>query len=313
MGNDNNKKNVDIGNIAVASFLIAIFLYIIGFLGMNFLVRNTIFFYLWLVLLVVTNIVFVIGIIGMVVQNKKQKQENRDKLIQNMNQFQLEYDEYTDKLGVIKSDDQATLIEFDEAGSYSSIPHYLWVHNDTLNIFPLSKYYKEWYTSVTHKPDILKLKLKSIPLKSILYFEEIGELRRYTTVSGGGSSLKGALLGYAIAADVGAIIGSREPIKTEIVSEDDRRIELIYKNQANEVVNLEFTHDAYKILKKLIPTKELRRIVNLSVSGNLQNVVVEGVTQTAKEKLKQLNEIKMEGLITDEEFSEQRKKIFDSI
>lgn len=43
-------------------------------------------------------------------------------------------------------------------------------------------------------------------------FEEVGELRKYTTVSGGGISWKGALLEYAIAEDIGVIIGSREPI-----------------------------------------------------------------------------------------------------
>ena len=93
--------------------------------------------------------------------------------------------------------------------------------------------------------------------------EEIGELRKYTKVSGGGTSLKGALTGYIIAGDVGAIIGSREPIKTQVVSEDDRIVELIYKNYNGEIVNLEFTHDAYAVLKKVIPEKELRRITNL--------------------------------------------------
>jgi len=59
------------------------------------------------------------------------------------------------------------------------------------------------------------------------------------------------------------IIGSREPIKTEIVSEDDRMVELIYKNSQGEVENLEFSHEAYAVFKKLIPDKELKRIRNL--------------------------------------------------
>ena len=36
-------------------------------------------------------------------------------------------------------------------------------------------------------------------------------------------------------------------------------------------------------------------------------------TTTVKEKLKQLNELKAEELITEEEFSEQKKKLLESI
>lgn len=73
-------------------------------------------------------------------------------------------------------------------------------------------------------------------------------------------------MGYAVADEAGAIIGSREPVKTTIVSDDDRRVELLYKNDDNNVENLEFTHEAYRVLKSLIPSKELRRIVNIKQS-----------------------------------------------
>lgn len=222
--------------------------------------------------------------------------ESNDKAahIANINAFQKEYDEYVDKMGIVKSDTQVTLFETDEDSFESEIPHYLWVDERILNIFPMSKYYKEYETSSMYKPDISKLKLKSISIDSILYFEEVGELRKYTTVSGGGSSLKGALLGYAIAEDVGAIIGSREPIRTNVVSEDDRRIELIYKNKEGQIENLEFKHDAYNVFKKLIPLKELRKIVSLNtVKGVKDNVIADKQkSQTVKEKLKQLNELK---------------------
>lgn len=36
-------------------------------------------------------------------------------------------------------------------------------------------------------------------------------------------------------------------------------------------------------------------------------------SQTAKEKLKQLKELKAEGLITEEEYSEQKKKVLESL
>lgn len=307
------KKKIDAGNIAVGSFLVLILLILVCFFTLmnESLLMNKTLLDILIFLMGLAIFVMIIGIIGIGIQ----KNDDKNGLIENMNAFQNEYDEYVRKLGIIKSDIHVTLFELTEKMDVfpARIPHYLWIENNMLNLFPMSKYYKEWEISSISKPDVSKLKLKTIPTESILYFEEIGELRKYTTLSGGGTSLKGALLGYVIADDIGAIIGSREPIKTEVVSEDDRRIELIYKNSENEIVNLEFTHDAYNAFKKLIPLKELRKIVGLNTVQNIDNDINIEIQQTksAKEKLKQLNEMKEEGLITDEEFLEQRKKILD--
>lgn len=305
------KKKIDAGNIAVGSFLVLILLMIVCFftlmnesLLMNKTLLDILIFLIGLAVFVMT-----LGIIGMVIQ----KNDDKNNLIENINAFQNEYDNYIKELGIVQSDTKATLIEENEYGFNSSILQYLWIKDNTLNIFPLSKYYKEYETSAVTKPDISKLKLRTIPLESILYFEEIGELRKYTTLSGGGTSLKGALLGYVIADDVGAIIGSREPIKTEVISEDDRRIELIYTNSENEIENLEFTHDAYEVFRELIPLKELRKIVGLNMVHNTDDVRNNEVlsTENTKEKLRQLNEMKEEGLISDIEFAEKRKQILD--
>ncbi len=272
---------------------------------------NELLFIISVITPIISLIVFMYGGISALIEKKN----DDNKIIENVNAFQNEYDEYVYKLGITKSNIHVTLFELTEKMDVfpARIPHYLWIENNMLNLFPMSKYYKEWEICSSSKPDVSKLKLKSIPIESILYFEEIGELRKYTTLSGGGTSLKGALLGYVIADDIGAIIGSREPIKTEVVSEDDRRIELIYKNSENEIVNLEFTHDAYDVFKKLIPLKELRKIVGLNTVQNIDNDINIEIQQTksTKEKLKQLNEMKEEGLITDEEFLEQKKKILD--
>lgn len=305
------KKKIDAGNIAVGSFLVLILLMLVCFftltnesLLMNKTLLDILIFLIGLAIFVMT-----LGIIGMVIQ----KNDDKNDLIENINAFQNEYDNYIKELGIVQSDTKATLIEENEYGFNSSILQYLWIKDNTLNIFPLSKYYKEYETSAVTKPDISKLKLRTIPLESILYFEEIGELRKYTTLSGGGTSLKGALLGYVIADDVGAIIGSREPIKTEVISEDDRRIELIYANSENEIENLEFTHDAYEVFRELIPLKELRKIIGLNMVHNTDNVRNNEVlsTENTKEKLRQLNEMKEEGLISDIEFVEKRKQILD--
>lgn len=90
---------------------------------------------------------------------------------------------------------------------------------------------------------------------------------------------------------------------------------MIYKNKEGQIENLEFKHDAYNVFKKLIPLKELRKIVSLNtVKGVKDNSIADKQkSQTVKEKLKQLNELKTEGLITEEEFSEQKKKILESL
>ena len=303
---DEEKKGLDQGDIAVCMI-------VGGFVGM---ILSALLIGL---LGIVSIILFVIAILSIIIgfiMIMMEKSSDNAAHIANINAFQEEYDEYTDKLGIVKSDTQVTLINLDDTcDTHLPMQHYLWIDNGMLNIFPMAKYYIQWHTSSMYKPDISELKLKSIPIDSILYFEEVGELRKYTKVSGGGSSLKGALLGYAIAEDVGAIIGSRESIKTDVVSEDDRRIELIYKNLKGQIENLEFKHDAYNVFKKLIPLKELRKIVSLNTVQNTKDNTITGTqkSSTAKEKLKQLNELKAEGLITEEDFLEQKKKILESI
>lgn len=263
------------------------------------------------ILLIIAILSIVVGFIMIMLEKVQDKEAH----IANINSFQEEYDEYAEKLGIVKSDIQVTLIDTDNEFNFEDdIPHYLWAIDSCVHFFPMAKYYKYNETSSESKPDVSELKLKSIPIDSILYFEEAGELHKYTTVSGGGTSLKGALLGYAVAEDVGAIIGSREPIKTTVVSEDDRRVELIYKSKDGNIENLEFTHDAYKVFKKLLPEKELRRITNLKASKKDEKVSKKKVqkSQAAKDKLKQLKEMMDEGLLTEDEFLEQKRKILDS-
>ena len=69
------------------------------------------------------------------------------------------------------------------------------------------------------------------------------------------------------------------------------------------------------MFKKLIPLKELQKIIGLNAIQNVDMATVENdelqQNNNTKEKLKQLNEMKEEGLITNDEFLEQRKKILD--
>lgn len=257
---------------------------------------------------IISVVIFLIGAIGTDIENKKEE----GKIRQNKYIFQREYDEYIKKLQIVERDTQVTLLELNDRGFYSSIQQYIWLEDNCLYMFPMAKYYIENCTSSTVKPTISKLQLISIPVNKIEYFEEIGELRKYITVSGGGFSLKGAVIGKIIAGDAGAVIASRVPIKSEVVSEDDRRIELIYKNEQNEILNLEFEYDAYDVLKNLIPSKELRRIMGLNSSIGAKENLDNQQSMSVKQKLEQLSDLKAEGLISEEEFLEQKKKILDS-
>lgn len=207
-------------------------------------------------------ILFLIAIFGGIlvwgyISLQAEKRNGKARVIENLNTFREEYNIYAEQLSVDKSSMQVTLAD------NIHIPHYLWIMDNSLNMFPMEKYFEHNCISAISKPDISQLQMISVPIEDILYFEEVGELRKYTKVFGGGTSLRGALTGYILAGNVGAVIGSREPIKTEVVSEDDRIVELIYKNADSEIENLEFTHEAYAVFKKVIPEKELRRIRNL--------------------------------------------------
>ena len=187
-----------------------------------------------------------------------QNNQDKQKHIENQRTFQWEYDAYVNKLGYVRrSDTQVTLIEKDEYGFIKSIPHYLWISENNLSMFPMSTYYKQSETSSTNKPDLSKLKLKLIPLDSIMYFEEIGKLHQYKKVYREKNTWKTYALGETISDASGEIIGVREPIKTSIEIKDDRKVRLFYKNEDNSIVNLEFAYDAYEILKRLISQKEL--------------------------------------------------------
>ena len=263
MGSSDDKK-IDYGTVLTVGVIAFVCSSIICIFAPAFISFKSVYVVGFFVSLpIISLIIVLIGGIGTDIEAKKEK----GKLQKNICDFQREYEEYRERLGMTACDTQVTLLELDDSGFHSSIQQYLWIEDNNLCMFPMSKYYIERCTSSTVKPSISDLQLISIPVNNIEYFEEIGELRKYTTVSGGGSSIKGAVLGKIIADDVGAIIASRVPIKSEIVSEDERRIELIYKNEKNEILNLEFEHDAYDALKYLIPAKELRRIMGLNASN----------------------------------------------
>lgn len=181
---------------------------------------------------------------------------NQAAYISNINIFQKEYDEYVDKLEIVKSNIRVTLFEVDEYDLEMEIPQYLWVENDSINLFPMAQYYIKWHTSSVERPNISKLRINSIPIKSILYFKKVGEVYWHEIEIPEKSLVKNLLFGKAILDAGGEIIGVEQLVKTKIIIEDKRRTELAYKKARGKNKTLIFHHDAYKVFKKLIPSKE---------------------------------------------------------
>lgn len=96
---------------------------------------------------------------------------------------------------------------------------------------------------------------RKIEIDKIKYFIVDGQKRYETKIKGGGSNLGGALVGGAIAGDVGAIIGSRKKIESEEVEHDERKIVLVYEKN-DKLIKEKFVYSDYiDVFEQLIPEK----------------------------------------------------------
>jgi hypothetical protein len=107
-----------------------------------------------------------------------------------------------------------------------------------------------------------------IPLKDIVYFTEKGEVIQNTSVSGGGSSLGGAIVGGVLAGGLGAIIGSRKKINSEVVTTDNREVYLVYY-EGKTITKKKFGYKMLEVFDKLIPEKNYEFIQLQSLNSNL--------------------------------------------
>ncbi len=127
--------------------------------------------------------------------------------------------------------------------------------------------------------------------------------------SGGGSDYGNALIGGLLFGSAGAIIGSRKELKidTTTTEVDRRQTVLTYNYNHNDEVFV-FTSDAYEILIKLVPDREISFIQNEE-----SNKIAEMESNTSYdyilEQIKKLGELRGNGYITEEEFCEKKKKL----
>ena len=180
---------------------------------------------------------------------------------------------------------------------------YLWIEDDNLFLFPAIVQSKE-ENYILYK----------IPLKDIEYYSTQGSVSKETKISGGGgevggTSVGGAIVGGVIAGGAGAVIGSRkkgkiDPIKSEIITHDDRETFLnFYLDGVKH--SLFFNYEDYTTLLKLMPQREYNNFVNAQISR--------GSKSSITEQLKDLADLKEKGILTEDEFNDKKKILLDKI
>lgn len=159
-------------------------------------------------------------------------------------------------------------------------------------------------------------------IENIVYFKLIGDVQYTSKVSGGGSSIGGAIVGGLVAGDAGAIIGSRQEVKTSVQEHDSRQTLLKLENS-----EFYFEKELYEVLMKLIPKKEYTYLDIKSKANSLESqenpnvkqiqspVSVEqlsienGTISSVADELLKFKTLLDQGVITQEEFNQQKSKL----
>lgn len=160
------------------------------------------------------------------------------------------------------------------------------------------------------KEDFKIDKIMEIDLSDILYFTKIGKEEHLSKISGGGgeiggSNLTGAVLGGIIAGSTGAIIGSRKETKINSIETSTYTIDTratLLKLKDKEIL---FNMDTYEALLKLIPSKDYESQIISKKNNNSEAVDNIDIV----DKLEKLKSLLDTGVLTNEEFESQKKKI----
>lgn len=230
---------------------------------------------------------------------------------------------------------RTALEKYNKAKSYTNIPNdakvveltkegtvfglfkgeaYLWKTDEKLCFFPHSpkKTNKELFLS---KP----ISIHSIEIDKIEYFKVKGEVYKETKITGGGgggSSIKGAVVGQAIAGGVGAVVGSRKKIdevKSQLITHDERLTLLNYFDEKKERRSLIFKYPDYHKFNDLIPEKEFHIVKSIKSAQLISSQKTTNNDKNITEQIRELAKLRDEGILTDEEFNEKKKVLLDKI
>lgn len=155
----------------------------------------------------------------------------------------------------------------------------------------------------------------SIWIDRIDYFERTGEVFHESKISGGGGggvSIVGAIVGGIIAGGTGAIIGSRQrvnPIKSEIITHDERVTNLKFYDRNNERHTLALGANAFEVFQDVIPEKEHGFVMANKSSKTLTENSSSEKGKSEIELLREFAKLKDEGIITVEEFEAKKKQL----
>lgn len=154
---------------------------------------------------------------------------------------------------------------------------------------------------------------ENILINDIVSYNIIGDA--YTNVTGGGSSIKGAVAGAVIAGNTGAVVGSRKEVKSERV--DNRKTVLTYK-EMGKVKTMFFSPNTYEILLKLIPQKDINQVTINQTKKEVSATKAVDITNTSKNdeipnKIRELAKLKEEGILTENEFNEKKKMLLEKM
>lgn len=163
------------------------------------------------------------------------------------------------------------------------------------------------------KDDILLSTIELETSKIISYYQT-GQKFLETKISGGGSTganVPGAILGGAVGGMVGALIGGQsktDPITSETIVHDERVTYVIYNNNG-ESIALRFDYDFYNILVALLPEKDRVAFSGMPVNRPQQSVGQSNNEIPIADKIKQLDNLLAQGIITESEYRDARAEL----
>lgn len=175
--------------------------------------------------------------------------------------------------------------------------YYFWYENERITVLSKHNITGEMY--VQNK--------KVLDVKKINYFTIQGDRYVTTDVQGGGSSLGKAVIGGAIAGGAGAVIASRQKIKSTTNVVDERNTMISY-NDNGVNINIVLSSQAYECLLNWIPNKEQQFIERSEIKSTNSNSIEKHESLSSIQELVKLKEM---GMLDDEEFKLMKKKILD--
>jgi hypothetical protein len=212
-------------------------------------------------------LVFIIGIalisLTLIIHNKREDSKNKKTKEKNSNltpKLLKRVEKFKNENGFKESE----IVELEEDYFWKNNDYLLSICKNDTYIDGLEKADGCYIENIEKGSDVSELELfeRKILIDSIAYFQIQGEISTREKISGGGSSIGGAVVGAALAGGVGAIIGSRKKINSETIREDNRFILLVYK-KGKKIIKEKLDYDiCLDMLEELIPEKEYSYVLS---------------------------------------------------